>query len=204
MPSTPTFRVRRQVAALAAMALLAAVAVAACGPDGDAAAFDVTGPCTVDGQRLGAYPHLESLLPGAWEDRQPDNLVSGRTCTPAALGALGAYGITELRFAGATWDTGGSGGFTLAVFEADGLGPERIIEFYADGAKAGGQGASTTTTAPTVGGQQAIRLDVAAPDGSSQVVVAWPAREDGRVVALLAANTGDIRIGELLEAFGGG
>ena len=48
-----------------------------------------------------------------------------------ALGSLADAGIAELRFAGATWQTGGTSGLTLAVFKADGLDATKMLEFYA-------------------------------------------------------------------------
>ena len=55
----------------------------------------------------------------------------------------------------------------------------------------------------TVGGTDAKRLDVLGSDGTGQTIVTWPADEPGRVNVLLAADVGDARVAEALEALGG-
>jgi hypothetical protein len=55
----------------------------------------------------------------------------------------------------------------------------------------------------TVGGADAKRLDVLGSDGTGQTIVTWPADEPGRVNVLLAADVGDARVAEALEALGG-
>ncbi len=185
-------------------ALLVTAAIGACSPGASdpAVSFDPQGPCTQDGQRPGAYPELEALLPNAWEDQQPASTQSGRTCTSASLGTLATHGIEELRFGGATWETGGASGFTVAVFDADGLDPEQMVEFYEAGARALRSADTYEVSDVTVAGRPAVRLDVVGADGSAQTVVAWSSPADGRVFALLAANMGDARIAGLLELFG--
>jgi hypothetical protein len=189
-------------------ALVAGVVLAACsGSDVPIVSFDPSTPCTTDGQQPGAYPELEALLPGTWNDRAPDSLDSGRTCTTEALGSLATHGIEELRFAGATWPVGPSSGFTFAVFEAVGLDAGRVVDFYEAGSRSVRPGDEYRTTDTAVGGRPAVRLDVTGSDGSSQTVVAWPgpgASADGasRVFALLTASMGDSQVAELLETFG--
>jgi hypothetical protein len=188
------------------VALLAGLFLAACssGASAPVVSFDPAGPCSTDGQQPGAYPDLEALLPRDYEDQMPENLDSGRTCTAEALGTLATHGIDELKFAGATWKTGGAAGFTMAVFEAAGLDPARMVEFYEAGAKAARKTDTYTVTDVTVGGKPAVRLDVLGSDGSGQTVVAWPGTRDDQVFVLLAANVGDMKTTELLDAFGGG
>lgn len=181
----------------AAVAL--AVAVAACGGTGaPVRSFDPQGPCISDGQQPGAYPELERLLPAEVEGRPPASLDSGRSCTPEALGTLADRGIEQLRFAGATWAGEGSGGMTVAVFEADGLDPDAMIEFYQAGARKARRTEKLQVTSTTVGGGPAGRLDVLQSDGTGQTVVAWPGNAPGRVRVLLAADLGDARVAELL------
>jgi len=187
-----------------ACALLVTLAIGACSPAAadPAVSFDPSGPCTGDGQRPGAYPELEALLPNAWEDQPPASLESGRTCTTESLGTLATHGIEELRFGGATWETGGASGFNVAVFEAEGLDPEQMLEFYEAGARALRSSDTYEVSDVTVAGRPAMRLDVVGVDGSAQTVVAWSSPADGRVFALRAANMGDARIAGLLELFG--
>jgi hypothetical protein len=207
MPLTPRTRTgsssRRPLPVLL-LALVVPLLLAACGGGAGApvVSFDPAGPCTGDGQQPGAYPDLEASLPTTWEDRRPDNVDSGRTCTPESLGTLATHGVEELRFAGATWKAGGSSGVTVAVFEADRLDPAKMIEFYEAGARVARRTDKYVVSETTVAGQPATRLDVLGSDGTAQTVVAWPAGESGRVNVLLAADLGDTKVAELLEMFG--
>jgi hypothetical protein len=194
----------RRLPSVLALAVIVSSVLAACaaGADPTTASFDPTGPCTADGQRPGAYPDLEGLLPAAWGDRAPDNLNSGRTCTTEALGTLAGQGVDELRFAGATWKLGAASGMTVAVFDATGLDPAKMIEFYEAGAKVARRTDKYQVSETTVGGQPASRLDVLGSDGTAQTVVAWPAKEPGRVNVLLAADLGDTKVAEVLDTLG--
>lgn len=178
------------------------LAACAASPGAPVVSFDPAGPCTADGQQPGAYPDLEALLPPAWDQRTPDNLDSGRTCTAEALGTLASRGVEELRFAGATWKAGGSSGLTMAVFQSDGLDPTMMIEFYEAGARTARRTDKYVVSDTTVGGEAAKRLDVLGSDGTTQTVVAWPAGQPGRVKVLLAADLGDTRVADILETFG--
>jgi hypothetical protein len=93
--------------------LVAGLLVAACG--GSAATFSPSGACLVDGRSSGAYPELEGLLPTSLIGVAPTNLDSGRDCSDTTLGSLTSHGVSELRFAGATWDEGGGNGTSIAV-----------------------------------------------------------------------------------------
>ncbi len=188
-------------AALAALAL--ALSLAGCtGFDTPVVSFDPASPCTSDGQQPGAYPDLEVLLPEVHDGEAPANVDSGRTCTATSLGTLAAAGVEELRFAGATWKMGGTSGMTMAVFEADGLDATMMREFYATGANAARRTEKSVLSDTTVAGVPAKRLDVLGSDGLGQTVVAWPAPQDGRVWVLLAADLGDGKVAQVLEAFG--
>jgi len=188
---------------LLAAAVLTIVVLAACGgPTAPLVSFNPTGACTTDGQQPGAYPELEALLPTAYEGQAPTSVDSGRTCTPEALGTLAAAGVTELRFAGATWEAGGTKGWTLAAFTADGLTPAVMRDFYETGARAARRSEKVAISDATVAGTPAKRLDVLMSDGTGQTVVAWQPADDGPVWVLLAADVGDTRVVSLLEAFG--
>ena len=65
-------------------------------------------------------PSLEALVPRDLDGAAPTSVDSGRNCTPTSLASLIAHGVTELRFAGSTWETGSNSGVTIAVFEARG------------------------------------------------------------------------------------
>ncbi len=183
-------------------AALLAIVLAACGPAAPVVSFDPTGACTSDGQQPGAYPELEALLPSGYEGAAPASVDSGRTCTPAALGTLADAGIHELRFAGATWEAGGTAGWTLAAFTADGLTPAAMRDFYETGARGARRTEKVAVSDTTVAGAAAKRLDVLMSDGTGQTVVAWQPADDGPVWVLLAADVGDAKVASLLEAFG--
>ncbi len=185
------------------LALVAAILVAGCaGSKIPIATFDPSTPCTTDGRQPGAYPDLEAVLPKAYEGQPPVSVDSGRNCTTGALGTLADAGITGVRFAGATWDLGGTTALTVAVFEAGGLDASEMLAFYRDGATQNSKTEKLATSELTVGGAAAHRLDVLQSDGTGQTVVTWPATEPGRVHVLLAADLGDARVLEALAAFG--
>lgn len=177
--------------------------IAACsGPSGVIATFDPAAPCPAEGQQPGAFPELEALLPAEWEGTAPDNVDSGRSCTPDTLGALAELGVEEIRFAGATWRTGGTGGWTLAAFTGDGLDPVTMRKFYEAGAVDARRAEKVAPSTTTVGDLPAERLDVLMSDGAGQTMVAWQDADDDVVWVLLAANIGDTRVAELLEGLG--
>jgi hypothetical protein len=151
-----------------------------------AAQFDSSTPCTADGRAAGAYPELEALVPREFRGTAPARVDSGRTCSSAGLGSLAEHGVDELQFAGATWELGSGAGVTLAVFEAPGLQPGWIEEFYESGARAAKRTETVeagTTELPN--GATAFRLDTLNGE-SYQTVIVWP---DGtRVRAALVAS----------------
>lgn len=191
MPLRPLARI--------ALAVVLAATVVACGADEPALAFDPAAPCPAEGQMPGAYPDLEALVPTTFEGRGPDKLDSGRLCTEETLGTLAEAGIAELRFAGATWHTGGTSGLTLAVFTAEGLDPDRMLEFYAVPAEAARRTEKLERSDTKVGRVDAKRLDVLGTDGTGQTVVVWQEAADGPVRVLLAADVGDGKVAELLQ-----
>jgi hypothetical protein len=164
--------------------------------------FDPAAPCPAQGQQPGAYPDLEALLPADYEGRAPDDLDSGRICTPEQLGTLAGAGISEVRYAGATWSTGGTSGLTVAVFSGEGLDAPTMLEFYAVPAEAARRTEQLVTSETTVGGAPAHRLDVLGTDGSGQSIVTWQPADDGPVWVLLAADIGDTKVAEMLDTLG--
>ena len=183
MPPAPSPRFSAPAAILVA-ALIAIVA--ACGASG----FDPSGPCTADGRAAGAYPDLESLVPTTLEGRAADRVDSGRNCTAASLSSLADHGVKELRFAGATWDSGPNAGTSIAVFDAPGLQADWVHEFYVDGAESGRDTESIDESTPTVAGKPAFRVDALNGD-SYQSVIDWQDGEHVRVV-LVASNIREV------------
>ena len=170
---------------LVATALLVPL-LAACGSSG-AASFDPNAPCTSDDQLSGAYPELESALPSSFDDAAPVRRDSGRNCTDAALGTLGAHGIKEVRFAGALWETGKRSGVTVAIFTAPGLTAERLFEFYETGARGARKTDNIDTKTITVDGVTGNRLD-ALNDESFQSILVFDGEAPDTVRAVLIAS----------------
>lgn len=188
---------------LLAVLLAASTLVASCGAtQPPVVAFDPAAPCPAEGQQPGAYPDLEALLPATHEGRAPDNVDSGRLCSAEQLGTLAAAGIDEVRFGGATWQTGGTSGLTVAVFTGEGLDPATMLEFYEAPAREARRTDTLKVSDTTVGRVPAKRLDVLGTDGTGQTIVAWQPAEDGAVWVLLAADIGDTRVEEILATIG--
>jgi hypothetical protein len=180
--NSPCRRVRiRSLAQGLAIALT--LLLVACG----GRAFDPTGPCTADGRAPGAYPELEALVRTTFSGREPDRLDSGRNCSDAALGTLKGAGISEIRFAGSTWNLGASSGVTIAVLEGEGLDAEEAAAFYEAGARAGRNVESVETQTVDVNGVSATRID--ALNGESfQTVIVAPTDVPNLVKVVLVAS----------------
>ena len=189
-------RTARVVLLVAILTLL----VAACA--GDAPSFDPTGPCTVDGSAPGAYPDLEARIPTTYEGRAPDTLDSGRNCTAENLGSLAEAGITEVRFAGGTWDFGGNRAAALVTFAAPGLTRDGIADFYAASARASNRTEVTGESTPTLAGEATRRLD-SSTGNRLQTVVAWDGAEPDTVHVVITNDLPDPKIEAAVAAFGG-
>ena len=177
-------RAGRRRAAVPALIALVAFLLAGCG-----ATFDPSGPCTADGSAPGAYPELESVVPTSFRGSPPAELDSGRSCTAAGLGTLASHGVSEMRFAGATWSMGSDSGLSLAVFVAP-TGPaltrEWVTEFYETGARAGKNVESVETTDYPVSGEVTGRRIDALNGESFQTVVVWD--RNGQIAVALVAD----------------
>ena len=154
------------------------------------ASFDPSGPCTGDGQRAGAYPELEQLIPGSFEGIAPAQLDSGRNCTDQNLGTLASHGIREVRFAGGLWETGDRSGFTLAVLVAPDLTAQRMADFYEAGTRAGRKTEDVTRSTLQLAGRNAWMISTL-NDESYQSIVVWDAGQPGTVKAVLVGS--DVR-----------
>jgi hypothetical protein len=174
------------------IALVASLAVTACGPE--PLAGNPLGPCGDDARTAGGYPELEALVPkqlGA-DARSPDRVDSGRNCSDATLGTLKSHGVTEVRFAGATWNspTSSSEGTVIAVLATPDWVPALeaawVEEFYEQGARAGKKTDNIEVSRPTLDGAgQVFWLDVV-NDLSFQSVVTWQA--EGRTNVVIVAT----------------
>jgi hypothetical protein len=162
--------------------------------------FDPSGPCTVDGRLPGAYPALEAMVPTTYLGRRPDTLDSGRNCSATELGTLAGHGLTEVRFAGGTWNTSANSGVTLAVFTGDGLTAEWLGEWYEASARAAANTRQITPSRPIVAGHQGYRLDTINGD-SNQTVITWPSATADVIYVVLAADTSPSDIQAAIEAF---
>jgi len=165
---------------LVAPALLIALA----GCSNSAATFDPSVPCGVDGRAAGAYPDLEATVPTSFEGKAPSSVDSGRHCSEAALGSLIAHGVSEVDYAGATWDLGGGAGVSSAVFRLPGreLPATWIAEFYDIGARTAKRTENIATSSPTIDGAGVVyRLDTL-NKLSLQTVIVWGDGSDVRVV----------------------
>lgn len=186
------------------LVLVAAVALvlSACA-GGAAASFDVAAGCPSEGRAAGAYPDLEARIPKSYEGRGPNQLDSGRHCSPASLGSLGLAGFDEVRFAGGTWDLGGYRAAALVVFEAPGLTADEVAEFYETSARAANRTRVTGRSTPDVAGRAGHRLDSTTGD-RTQTVVTWPSADEGIVNVVLTNDLPDPKIQAAIDAFGGG
>jgi hypothetical protein len=185
----------------AVAALAVAIVAAGCGGPSRTVSFDPGTACASaddEGQMPGAYPDLEALLPTKYEQQPAGLRDSGRGCTPDGLGSLATHGITQVRFAGATWDLGTGKGVTFAIFEGAALTADEMIEFYETGARSSNKTEDLRTSDTSIAGIAGKRLDVLFSD-TAQTIVAWPdpAGKD-RVRVLLAADLGDAKVAEIL------
>ena len=169
--------------------LLVAGLIAGCGP-GTVSSFDPTGPCLGDGQRPGAYPELERLIPPSFEGIAPTTLDSGRNCTERNLGTLASHGIREVRFAGGLWETGERSGFTLAVLTAPELTAEWMADFYEAGARAGRKTEEVKRSMFDLDGRNAWAINTLNGE-SYQTIAVWDTGQRGVVRAVLVGS--DVR-----------
>jgi len=164
----------------------AVAALAGCGQAGGT--FSPDGPCVVDGRAPGTYPDLEARVPRSLEGRAATSVDSGRKCSEAALGSLTTHGVTDLRFAGATWSGGNDAGTSIAVLALPSgtLPVAWAEEFYGFGAVTAKKTDNIATSRPSfdkVG--ETFRID-ALNDLSFQSVVVW---QDGPLVRVVIVAT---------------
>jgi hypothetical protein len=170
-----------------AVACLASL-LAACGAQPSPSTLGAA--CVTDLRAPGTFPELEGLLPRGMIERSPDALDSGANCTKASLGTYAAHGVSELRFAGATWDYGNGDATVVAILESDPAGVALqtpwVEEFYTAGAVNGRHTGEVKTTRPTMPGAGPVFRLETVNDLSLQTVVVWPA---GRLVRVVIVAT---------------
>ena len=181
-------------------ALLSAGSILAACSGSPYTSFDPSGPCAVNGRYPGAYPGLEAQVPTTFLGRGPDQLDSGRNCTAAELGTLAGHGLTEVRYAGGTWNTSANSGVTLAVFTGQGLTAEWLGEWYESSARAASNTRQIDPTRPMIDGRQGYRLDTV-NDESNQTVVTWPSMTPDVVYVVVTADTSAADIESAIKAF---
>ena len=166
----------RRAAAPGVVILVVAVLASGCGAP--AGTFTPTGPCVADGRAPGLYPALEAKLPGGLGEEGARFEDSGRNCSSQALGTLTTHGISDLRFAGATWTPEGLSSIVIAVFattpEEPPLQAAWVEEFYSAGASASSKTENIETSRPTFDqAGEVFRLDTL-NQLSFQTVIVWP------------------------------
>ena len=181
----------------AAAILAVAVVLGACGSSIPVVSFDPSSRrAPTEGQQPGAYPELEALLPTTYQGKAPDNVDSGRNCTPAALGHARRRRHRRGPVRGRHLGPGGTSGLTVAVFRARAWMPTPMLEFYeasaehrpphrearrrSDDDRRRRRGPSGWTSCGS--------------DGAGQTIVTWQPADDGPVWVLLAADIGDTKV----------
>ena len=165
------------------MLVVVGATLVACGSS--AASFDPSGPCTTDGRAAGAYPELERQLPRDIDGTAPTTVDSGRSCSTPALSTYASHGISELRYAGATWDEGGGNATVVALMTTPQGQPTLeqpwVEEFYHAGASASTKTENIEVTRPTIDGTQVFSLETL-NDLSLQTLLIWSATGPVHVV----------------------
>jgi hypothetical protein len=160
------------------VAIMLGLAAAACGqPQAATGPLQGCGADKADATSAGGFPELEALVPRELDVRPPDLVNSGRSCSDKALGSLTTHGVSELRFAGATWNQGRADATVIAVLATPPdqhlLDQAWVEEFYTAGAVKATKTDNVTTTRPTMDNVgQVFRID-ALNDLSLQTVVTW-------------------------------
>jgi hypothetical protein len=157
---------------------------------GASASFQPEGPCAVDGRGPGTYPDLEAKLPGGLGEEGPKSVDSGRSCSDQRLSTLKAHGVTDLRFAGATWTPEGGSQTVIAVFSNPPGSPPLqaawMEEFYRAGAEASTKTENIEISHPTYEEAGEVYQLNTLNDLSFQSVVVWPG--DGFVHVVIVAT----------------
>jgi hypothetical protein len=132
----------------------------------------------MDGRGPGVYPELEQMLPPDLGEVGATTVDSGRSCSDARLSTLKAHGVTDLRYAGATWTPEGGSTTVIAVFTTPSGGPPLesawLAEFYEQGARASTKTENIEIGQPTYDQAGEVYQLNTLNDLSFQSVVVWP------------------------------
>ena len=154
------------------------------------ASFQPEGACVADGRAPGTYPDLERLLPGGLGEERATAVDSGRSCSDQRLSTLKAHGVTDLRYAGATWTPEGRSSTVIAVFTTPPSGPSLqaawMEEFYETGARASTKTENIEIQHPTYDRAGTVYQLNTLNDLSFQSVVVWPG--DGVIHVVIVAT----------------
>ena len=161
----------------AALALAVALCVVACQPSAGAS-FQPEGACAIDGRGPGTYPSLEQMLPRGLGEEGPTSVDSGRSCSDQRLSTLKSHGVSDLRYAGATWTPEGGSSTVIAVFMTPAGSPPLqsawMAEFYEAGARASTKTENIEISHPTYEQAGVVYQLNTLNDLSFQSVVVWP------------------------------
>jgi hypothetical protein len=161
-----------------AIALLACLGPAIVGCGGPTSSISTALACGPANERApGALPELEALLPRGMIERSPDLVDSGWSCSPDTLATYAAHGVTQLRFAGATWNQGPSDGTVVAILVTRDPDPPLeaawVEEFYETGARRSTKTENIEVTRPNMAGAGTVYRLETLNDLSLQTVVIW-------------------------------
>ena len=203
---------RRRRTGAFARGILAAVLAAALAGCQTGASFDPAAPCTTDARMPGAFPELERLVPTKLGDASATRVDSGRNCTGSSLTTYASHGVSELRYAGATWDEGGGNATVIAIMATPASQPilrqEWVEEFYRAGALASTKTENVNATRPTIDRTVVYRLETL-NDLSLQTLLVWSENGMGGIHVVIVAtqvepnasrNRHDSRVEEALAA----
>lgn len=199
MPTRTTTR-----AILPAVLLALTTLVAGCATAAPTAVVDPAAPCggADEQRRAGFYPDLEALLPARLEERAPATLDSGRYCSAKTLGSLAAAGVSELRFAGATWpEADAQQGTALVIYRAPGLGVDAVADSFASGAGAARGVNQVHAQAVEIGGGPGVIITAMSGD-RPQIVAIRRRAEPDTVAVVIGSGVSQARVLAAAEAFG--
>jgi hypothetical protein len=137
-----------------------------------------------------------------FEGQARATLDSGRHCSIENLGSLAAAGISEVHFAGGTWDLGGDAAAALAVFQAHGLTADLLADFYVQSARTADRTTVTGQSTPTLAGRPGHRLDTTT-SSRQQTIEVWPSAESDIVNVVITNELPDPKIQSAVDAFSG-
>jgi len=144
----------------------------------------------MDGRGPGMYPNLEQLVPVDLGEVGATSVDSGRSCSDGRLSTLKTHGVTDLRYAGATWTPEGGSSTVIAVFTTPAGSPplqsDWMAEFYEAGAKASTKTENIEISHPTYDQVGVVYQLNTLNDLSFQSVVVWPG--DGFVHVVIVAT----------------